>query len=150
MQKVVVVLMALFAAVLPLNAQSNTVIDALLDADPAAFGDAAYLVLSAAKVIPEKATPKEAVWALQAGDWHIEGRPAKESITVGEYSFLLMQAFDVRGGILYRLFPGPRYACRELAFLGLLEGSTAAGRRLSGGEAVRILSRFLERRGNAP
>ena len=150
MQKVVVVLMALFAAIFPLNAQSNAVIDALLDADPAAFSDAAYLVLSAAKVLTEKATPKDTVWALQARDWGIAARPAKEPITVGEYASLLMQAFEVRGGILYRLFPGPRYACRELAFLGLLEGSTATGRRLSGGEAVRILSRFLERRGIAP
>ena len=150
MQKVVVVLMALFAAVLPLDAQSNTVIDALLDADPAAFGDAAYLVLSAAKVIPEKATPKDAVWTLQAGDWGIAGRSAKEPITVGEYAFLLVQAFAVRGGIMYRAFPGPRYACRELAFLGLLEGNTAPNRRLAGEEAVQILSRFLEQRRAEP
>jgi hypothetical protein len=150
MEKVIISLLALFLAVLPLEAQSNAVLDTLLDSREAAFGDTAYLVLSAAKVIPEKATPADAVWTLQAKNWGIAGRPAKEPITVGEYSFLLMQAFEVRGGILYRLFPGPRYACRELAFLGLLEGSTAARRRLSGGEAVRILSRFLERRGIAP
>jgi hypothetical protein len=146
MQKVVFPLLALFIAALPLEAQSNTVIDALLDSRDAAFGDAVYLVLSAAKIIPEKATPKDAVWTLQARDWGVAGRSAKEPIPLGEYAFLLMKAFDVRGGIMYRLFPGPRYACRELAFLGLLEGNTAPNRRLAGEEAVQILSRFLEQR----
>ena len=146
MEKVIVFLLALFFAVLPLAAQSNTVIDTLLDARDAAFGDAAYLVLSAAKIVPEKATPKDAVWTLQARDWGVAGRSAKDPITLGEYAFLLMKAFDIRGGIMYRLFPGPRYACRELAFLGLLEGNTTPNRRLAGDEAVRVLSRFLERR----
>ena len=150
MQKVIIALMAMFAAVLPLEAQSNTVIDALLAADSAAFGDAVYLVLSAAKIIPETATPNDAVWTLQAKDWGVAGRSAKEPITIGEYASLLMKAFDIRGGILYRLIPGPRYACRELAFLGLLEGSTATRRRLAGGEAMRILSRVLEQRRAAP
>jgi hypothetical protein len=150
MEKVIVSLLALFLAVLPLEAQSNTVIDALLAADSAAFGDAVYLVLSAARIIPEKAAPDDAVWTLQAKDWRVAGRSAKAPITIGEYAFLLMKAFDIRGGILYRLFPGPRYACRELAFLGLLEGSTATRRRLAGGEAVRILSRFLEQRRATP
>ncbi len=146
MEKVIVSLLALFVAVLPLAAQSNTVIDTLLDSREAAFGDAVYLVLSAAKIVPEKATPNEAVWTLQARDWGVAGRSAKDPITLGEYAFLLMKAFDVQGGILYRMFPGPRYACRELAFLGLLEGNTAPHRRLAGGEAVQILSRFLEQR----
>lgn len=150
MQKVIVALMALFVVALPLEAQSNTVIDALLGAREAAFGDAVYLVLSAAKIIPEKATPNDAVWALQAKNMGVAGRSAKEPITLGEYAFLLMKAFKVRGGIMYRLFPGPRYACRELAFLGLLEGNTAPRRRLGGEEAVRIVSRFLEQRRTEP
>jgi hypothetical protein len=150
MQKVIVALMALFAAALPLEAQSNTVIDALLGSREAAFGDAAYLVLSAAQIIPEKATPNDAVWTLQAKNMGIAVRSAKEPITLGEYAFLLMKAFDMRGGIMYRIAPGPRYACRELAFLGLLEGNTAPNRRLAGGEAVQILSRFLEQRRAEP
>jgi hypothetical protein len=150
MQKVIVALMALFAAALPLEAQSNTVIDALLGSREAAFGDAAYLVLSAARIIPEKATPDDAVWTLQARNFGVAGRSAKEPITLGEYAFLLMKAFDIRGGILYRVFPGPRYACRELAFLGLLEGYTAPNRRLAGDEALRILGRLLEQRGATP
>jgi hypothetical protein len=150
MQKVIVVLVALFAAAQPLAAQSNTLIDTLLDAKEAAFGDAAYLVLSAARIIPENSTPSGAVWTLQARDLGVGGRSAAASITLGEYAFLIMKAFGMRGGIMYRIAPGPRYACRELAFLGVLEGNPAPNRRLGGPEAVRILSRLLEQRGAAP
>ena len=107
MEKLIVSLLALFVAVLLLEAQSNTVIDSLLGSREAAFGDAVYLVLSAAKIVPEKATPNDAVWALQARDWGVAGRSAKDPIDLGEYAFLLMRAFDVHGGIMYRLFPAP-------------------------------------------
>ncbi|OHD75348.1 MAG: hypothetical protein A2177_13885 [Spirochaetes bacterium RBG_13_68_11] len=150
MQKLAILLLALFAVVLPLEAQSNSVIDALLDSREAAFGDAVYLVLSAARIIPEKATPNDAVWTLQAKNLGVAGRSAKEPISLGEYAFLMMKAFDIRGGIMYRIAPGPRYACRELAFLGLLEGFTAPNRRLAGDEALRILGRFLEQRKATP
>lgn len=150
MQKVTVVLMALLAAALPLAAQSNTIIDSLLGSGDAAFGDAACLVLSAARIIPESSTPAAAVWTLQARDLGVASRSAKDPMTLGEYAYLIMRAFDMRGGIMYRIAPGPRYACRELAFLGLLEGNTAPKRRLAGPEAVRIVSRLLEQRGAAP
>jgi hypothetical protein len=132
MVKVLLPLLALFV-VLPL----------------AAFGDAVYLALSAARIVPETATPDEAVAALAARKWGLSTRPAKGLITLGEYSFVLMKAFDIRGGVLYRIFPGPRYACRELAFLGMLEGTKGPNRRLAGAEAVRILGRVLEYRGAA-
>ncbi len=112
MKKVVVRLVALLFSVLPLTAQSNTVIDALLDSREAAFGDAAYLALSAARIIPEKATPDDAVWALQARDLGVAGRSAKEPITLGEYSFLLMKVFGMRGE---RVFPTSSWTRMEYA-----------------------------------
>jgi hypothetical protein len=47
---------------------------------------------------------------------------------------------------MYRLFPGPRYAVRELAYLGLLHGKAHSGRYPSGQEAVQVLSSFLDRK----
>jgi len=142
--KALVPLLALFVAVLPLEAQSNTLIDALLDSPQAAFGDAVYLALSAAGIVPETATPDDAVTALLARNRRFSGRSAEGPITLGEYAFVLMKAFDIRGGILSSIFPGPRYACRELAFLGLLSGNASPNRRLAGEEAVRILGKVLE------
>jgi hypothetical protein len=146
MGKALFPLLALFVAVLPLEAQSNTLIDALLDSPTASFGDAVYLALSAARIVPETATPDEAVKSLVDGNRRFSGRSAEGPITLGEYAFVLMKAFDIRGGIFYSIFPGPRYACRELAFLGLLDGKAGPNRRLAGDEAVRVLGKVLEYR----
>ncbi|MDZ7793086.1 MAG: hypothetical protein U5P10_05160 [Spirochaetia bacterium] len=44
---------------------------------------------------------------------------------------------------MYRLFPGPRYAVRELAFIDAVQGSSYPNSPLSGERAIRILERFL-------
>jgi hypothetical protein len=86
------------------------------------------------------------VKSLVDGNRRFSGRSAEGPITLGEYAFVLMKAFDIRGGIFYSIFPGPRYACRELAFLGLLDGKASPNRRLAGDEAVRVLGKVLEYR----
>ena len=55
-----------------------------------------------------------------------------------------MDAFDLPGGIMYRLFPGPRYATREIAYQGFIRGSTLPGRPVSGREVINILRRVME------
>jgi hypothetical protein len=55
-----------------------------------------------------------------------------------------MRALDIPGGIMYSMFPGPRYAAREIAYLGFVRGSGAPGRTVSGNEVMYILGRVLE------
>jgi hypothetical protein len=67
---------------------------------------------------------------------------------LGEYAYILMKAFHMQGGIMYSIFPGPRYASRELAFLEMIPGSASSGRTLSGEEVIRILGNVLGSRGS--
>ncbi len=53
----------------------------------------------------------------------------------------------LRGGILYSLFPGPRYACRELGYMKVIARDVLTGRSVSGEEAVRMLGKVMERTG---
>ncbi len=133
----------LLSVVLPLCAQSNQLLDQLLDEPQATFGDVVYLTLAAAKVVPDTATPAEAIQALQQQGWKVEMLPADAPISLGTYSYLLMKAFKVSGGLFYGLFPGPRYACRELGWLKVIPTDARPLRTLSGEEAVRILGRML-------
>jgi hypothetical protein len=55
-----------------------------------------------------------------------------------------MQAFEIKGGVMYRIFPGPRYAGRELSYLGLIRGNGSPTRTFDGDEAIGILGRLLE------
>lgn len=128
-------------------AQSETVMDSLLSEKNASFGESVYLVMAAIKAVPETASVDEAVAAVGEQHWNITIPDAASPITLGQYSFLLMKAFKMQGGIMYRLFPGPRYAARELAFRRLISGDTSPYRTVSGAEVVQILGSVMGQEG---
>jgi len=124
-------------------AQSNGVIDEVLGQEKADFSMAAYLVLSAAEIVPESATPDEALSVLSEKGWGLAPSGDGATISLGQYSYLLMRAFGIPGGVMYRLFPGPRYATREAAFRGFVVDRPTPYRSVSGEEAIRILGAVL-------
>jgi len=134
----------LVASAAGLSAQSNELIDALLEEAEAGFGETVYLALTAGELIPEDASVEEAVRELDARQWNVKAKSAEDPMSLGEYSYLLMRIFGIQGGLMYRLFPGPRYATRELAFLEIVRGNPSPGRTLSGEEAMRILGALME------
>ena len=146
MTKKLILLLALMlpGAVLHVSAQSNEVLDILLEEETTSFGQAAYLVLSASARIPDDTSPAEAAAEMAGQGWKVPTRAEEEPLTLGEYSFLLMQAFELKGGVMYRILPGPRYAGRELAYLQFIKGNTSPYRTFSGEEAIGILGRLME------
>jgi hypothetical protein len=62
---------------------------------------------------------------------------------MGELSYLLMGAFDLKGSFLYRMFPGPRYAFRELSYRRIIAGGADPSRFVSGDYFLRILGNVL-------
>jgi len=124
----------------PLLAQSNRLIDQLLQEDKATFGKSAYLCLMAANLIPQRAGVADALAYLEKANWGITVKKADEPIQLGELAYLLMKAFDMKGGIMYSLAPGPRYACRELAYLDIISGKVSPYRYISGERALQIIS----------
>jgi hypothetical protein len=143
-KKSILVLAVLLLAAGGSFAQSNDLLDTLLEEQTTSLGQAAYLVLAASGRIADTSTPDQAAAALTEQGWTVPERTASESLTLGEYSYLLMQAFEMKGGLMYRIFPGPRYAGRELAYLELIKGNTSPYRTFSGEEAIGILGRLLE------
>jgi hypothetical protein len=147
MKKAWALLALLLACVLPAAAQSNLLIDRLLEQPQASFGAAAYLVLAASGALDPDATEQQALESLSEKGWKLRSAQAEEPIRLGEFCFLLMKAFEEKGGLMYRLIPGPRYAVRELAYQGLVRGKVHSRRLPSGQEVVQILSGFLDRKG---
>jgi hypothetical protein len=147
MRKSAVCAALLLFVILPLSAQSNELLDRLLDQPKAQFGDVVYMTMVAAKLLPETATPQEALQALQQQNWKVAALPLDAPIPLGTYSFLLMKAFKFGGGILYTLFPGPRYACRELGYLKIIPTDVLMNRSVSGEEAMAMLGKVMERTG---
>ena len=126
------------------HSQSNTVIDELLEKEKAGFGRTAYMVFTASGIMRDDSSLEESLRYLNKLNWNMKNKEPGEYITLGEYSLMLMKTFSIEGGIMYQLFPGPRYAARELYYLELIDENRNSNRYLSGEEVIRILGRFLE------
>ncbi len=124
-------------------AQSNEIIDEILNQNALEYSYAVYLILSGAELIPATATPEEALDTLKQQEWNIKIPEKTANITLGEYSYILMKVFNIPGGLMYRLLPGPRYAAREITYLGFISEKTSPYRSISGEEAVQLLSDVL-------
>lgn len=124
--------------------QSNVVIDDLLEQDIAQAAEVSYVVLGASGDLAEEASTAQALSAARDRGFFRQG----DDVRLGQLSYALMATFDMPGGIMYSLVPGPRYATRELAFYGLIPGRTHPNRRLSGFEALQLVERFLNWREN--
>ena len=126
-----------------LGAQQEAVVDELLQQKEASFGGSMYLVLSAAELISGNASVQEALAYLAQAGWGIPAKTVDEPVTLGELCHATMQSFGIAGGLFYAIFPGPRYAARELKYLDFFPGSYACSRLPSGEEVLRILGKAL-------
>lgn len=139
----------LFVLLLPAAAaaQSAAAMDVLLDEELLTFGSCSYLVLAAVGEISDETGREQAAEEIGRRLAYFSDKTAEEPVTLGEFSYLLMTAAGRSGGLMYRFFPGPRYAARELAFHGVIQGNAYPNVSLSGERAIRIIERFLARFG---
>ncbi len=127
-----------------LAAQSNEVIDTLLGEKNADIGRTTYMVLCAASMINENTDIPGAFAVLKEKHWPGFKTAAVDSnVTMEEYAYMLMKAFDISGGVMYHFFPGPRYAYRELVYKGFINKGTDPSENISGESVVRILGYVL-------
>jgi hypothetical protein len=88
--------------------------------DAGAGGNAAFEQAKAKGWLPEKAGPDDPV-------------------TLGTLSFLIMNAFHLKGGLMYALLPGPRYAFRTMVSRAFIQGAADPAMTVSGERFLLIL-----------
>jgi hypothetical protein len=132
------------------HGQTAVDIEQLLDTKEITCSRAAYFVLAAAMENPPP-NPEAAFTLARENGWFPEKAESDNSITLGGLSLLMMKAFNPRltqtGGLMFRLFPGSRYAHRAMANRGFIEGRTCPGQNVSGGQLLRILEKVLSGEG---
>jgi hypothetical protein len=127
-----------------LHAQTASEIDLLLANKEIAFAHACRFTLAAAaKTGAEIADDQAAFTRAHENGWLPKQADADNPIRMGELSFLIMRAFNMKGSFLYALFPNPRYAFRELDHLKLLPGRRSPMSQVSGEELLWILGMVL-------
>jgi hypothetical protein len=120
----------------------------LLDAGEITCGEAAYFTLASTEDDPPQGPA--AAFALAAGRGMFPKNAEQDGpLTMGSLSLLMMKAFNLKGGLMYRLFPGVRYAYREITRQGFLEGRAYPNFKVSGGQFLLVLGTFLSRSGDA-
>jgi hypothetical protein len=129
----------------PLFSQSADLLDHLLQQDKADIGTTMALLLSAKGFMEEDNADRSAALKMATEKkWLKSGFDPETSITLGIYSYALLKALDIPGGVLYRIFPGSRYAAREVVYRGWIRGSRDKNRILSGTQIIYILRNALE------
>ena len=128
-----------------LNAQTAAEMDAMLAADTVSASKAARFVLDAADLLQPGLSGGDAEkaaydMASQKG-WIKTG--AGDAVTLKDTAFLIMKAFNLKGGVMYSLFKNPRYAYREMVYRKLIGGRMDQAMNVSGPALLLILDKTI-------
>jgi hypothetical protein len=137
---------AFLAAAFPgaiLWGQSNDRIDELLAQGQARLDSTAYILLSAGGAIGEADGAEIAMEKLAELGCIPAAAAPDSAVSVQDLSYYLMKVLGMKGGVMYSLLPGPRYAYRELDHLKLVNSAGGPFRVVSGEEVVRTLGQTL-------
>jgi hypothetical protein len=144
-------LLLLLATLSPLPAQDAATaslageMDAVLNSNAVTWAEAARFVMPAAGMQAEDVA--SAFEAARARGWLPKNAAPDTLANFGGLSFLMMKAFDIPGGLMYRLFPGPHYAYRELVYRGVIQDQQDKSWRVSGFWLISLIGRVLETSG---
>jgi hypothetical protein len=130
------------------RAQTAAEMERLLDTEEITYTQAAWFTLASAEEDPPPNPAAAFILALEKG-WFPENADSGGPVKLKDLSLLMMKAFDLEGGLMYRLFPGPRYAYREMTRRGFIEGRAYPGLTVSGEQFLQILGNVLSHIGDA-
>ena len=68
---------------------------------------------------------------------------ADEPLSLKDAAFLIMRAFELKGGVMYSLFKNPRYAYREMVYRRLIPGRINSKMKVSGPKFLSVLDNTL-------
>lgn len=124
--------------------QSAQRVDDILETTKTTFGQAAYVILTALHDDTDEMDFDTAFDRFKNENQNVirDSITAKDIIPIKTYAFLLMRAFNIKGGMLYRIYPCPRYAYRDLRYLTVIQGNNNPDASMTGAAMLQILSRI--------
>ena len=137
------ILLFFISGIFTVSADFNTTVDSILAEEKISYGSASFALLVGTGVLSEGVTVQEAAEKM-AADYPDTEMEWDRAVTLDQFSYMIMTAYNMKGGLMYRLFPGPRYAVRELRHKKILQGISYSTMSLSGERAFRIIGRVLE------
>jgi len=141
------ILLILFMPGSFLPAQTTAVeIENLLNSKTITYAQAVRVILDASEV---KITPSYAVAFRFAEDqgWLPKGVTPDSPARLDSIALLCMHSFGIKGGLMYTITGKPRYAYRELAYRGVIQGRVDPMMKVSGEKLLFMVGRLLTIKG---
>lgn len=126
-----------------LQGQTAKALDTILEKELISNAEAAWFVLAAAGLLGENASTSEAFTYAVSHKWLPQKAEAGAAARLDGLSLLIMQSFNIKGGLMYTFFPSGRYAYRALVSRSILQGFADPALPVSGEQFLFIMSRVL-------
>ena len=135
----------LFAVSYIINAQTANVIEQFIHTAAINNEQAAWFVLAASddSGIYDNYSYNNAFRFAVEKRWLSRNARAAANISLRDVSFLIMQAFNMKGGPMYTIFKTPHYAYREMLQRDIIQGRTAPGMDVTGDMLLYMVGRVL-------
>jgi hypothetical protein len=137
----------LFLVPVFLSAQTAAELEELLETPAVTCSQAAWFVCASSESADAASieSGNAFTWAVDKG-W-LKKTAADDPINLGKLSFLMMKAFNIKGGMMYALLPGPRYAFRTMQSRSWIQNPADPGLQVSGERFLLILGNVLNAAG---
>ena len=138
-------LFLVLAISVPLFSQTAAEMDTLLKAEKVSAAGLARFVLGAADLLPEGlsgAAAEKAAYDIASSNGWIK-TAAENNATLIDTAFLVMKAFNLKGGVMYSLFKNPRYAYREMVYRRIIMGHADGAMIIDGARLLAILDKTI-------
>ncbi|MCR5217933.1 hypothetical protein [Treponema sp.] len=119
MKKIVALLSFLLLSGL-IFAQSADKMTEVLESDKVTLGQASYFIATASGKIQDTESEEDAVKVMKAIQFADADADPSQYISVKDLSWMLVCTWKIEGSLMLKLFPGPRYACKQLKADGIL------------------------------
>jgi len=140
MRKSIVLSLLLFGTIFALHAQSAESISDIIKTSEATYGQVSYLAGVYQGNVPEDASFEAAFSAYKESGIISSSVTQSDAIPLKDASLLCAHATGLKGGLFYSIFHNARYAFRELKAKKILPPSVDPNMKISGRDAVAILS----------
>lgn len=141
MKQTLCIVAAILFTTAALLGQAAEKVDTILETEKTTFGQAAYLIQTALNDNSDKLDFETAFERYKSEHTNV----IRDSVTAGDvipiktYAFLLMKAFNMKGGLMYRIYPCPRYAYRELRYRAVIQDNNNPDAPMTGAAMLQIL-----------
>ena len=137
-----IALLLLLCAGFKADAGTAAEIEMLLQSQVVTYAQATRFVLEAAGAAAF-ADPAQAFAFAMERNWLPRRASSEAPVTLSGISLLLMQAFDLRGGILFTITKSPHFAYREMEYMGFIHGRVSPNQQVSGDTLLYITGKVL-------